>query len=106
MAVSGDLIVIQPSAVSVMRHWPDMYRELEEDKVDVPSYYIRYNGEVIYGPSAPIYNNPEHLAECEGHPFVGPVQIRNKFFTFLLRPITRLALKVDYGYRVDRYFED
>jgi hypothetical protein len=30
-----------------MRHWPDMFRELEEDKVDAASYYVRHNGEII-----------------------------------------------------------
>lgn len=104
--LSGDLIIIQPSAVTVMRYWPDMYQDLGEDKVDVPSYYVRHNGEVIYGPSAPTYNDPEFLAEREGYPFVGPVQIRKKFYTMLLRQVARLGLKVDYGHRVESYFED
>ncbi|KAL4755972.1 uncharacterized protein BDW70DRAFT_166993 [Aspergillus foveolatus] len=80
---SRDLIIIQPSAVAVMRHW-----------------------QVIYGPSVPSYNDPEHLAEREGFPFVGPVQIRKEFFQMLLRPLAKVGLKVDYGCRVDRYFED
>ncbi|KAJ6083567.1 hypothetical protein N7467_007702 [Penicillium canescens] len=103
---SGDLIIIQPSAVAVMRHWPDMFRELEEDKVDAASYYVRHNGEIIYGPSAPSYNDPEHLIEREGYPFVGPVQIRKKFFQMLLRQVAKIGLRVDYGRRVDHYFED
>ncbi|KAL5045380.1 hypothetical protein BDW71DRAFT_208453 [Aspergillus fruticulosus] len=103
---SGDLIIIQPSAVGVLRHWPYMLRQLEEDKVDAETYYVRHNGQVIYGPSVPTYNDPEHLAEREGFPFVGPVQIRKKFFQMLLRQLAKVGLKVDYGRRVDRYFED
>ena len=84
-----------------------MYREMEEDKVDVSSYYVRHNGEIIYGPSVPTFNDPEYLAEREGlYPFMGPVQIRKKFFAMLLRQVARLGLKVDYGHRVDRYFDD
>ncbi|KAF7162474.1 hypothetical protein CNMCM5623_007765 [Aspergillus felis] len=69
---SGDLIIIQPSAVAVLRHWPEMYREIEDDKVDAPTFYVRHTGEVIYGPSNPTYNDPEHAAERKNHPFVGP----------------------------------
>ncbi|KAL2173102.1 uncharacterized protein P884DRAFT_212997 [Thermothelomyces heterothallicus CBS 202.75] len=103
---SGDLIIIQPSAVAVFRHWPDMYREIEADKVDAPMYYVRHTGEVIYGPSKPTYNDPEHAAERKKHPFVGPVQIRKKFYRMLLRQVARLGLRVEYGQRVERYFED
>ncbi|ORY69636.1 putative monooxygenase [Pseudomassariella vexata] len=103
---SGDLIIIQPSATSIIRHWPAMRRELEQDFVDAPTYYLRHNGELIYGPSDPSYNDPEHLAEREGLPPVGPVQIRKKFYRMLLRQVAKLGLKVDYGQRVDRYFED
>ncbi|KUI64703.1 6-hydroxynicotinate 3-monooxygenase [Cytospora mali] len=102
----GDLIIIQPSALSILRHWPDMRHELEEDKVDVPTNYVRHNGEHIYGPSDPSYNEPEFLAEREGQPFVGPVQIRKRFYRMLLRQVARVGLKVDYGQRVDKYFED
>ncbi|KAL3430234.1 FAD/NAD(P)-binding domain-containing protein [Aspergillus tetrazonus] len=90
---SGDLIIIQPSAVAVMRHWPYMFRQLEEDKVDAETYYVRHNGQVIYGPSVPSYNDPEHLAEREGCPFVGPVQIRKEFFQMLLRQLAKVGLK-------------
>ena len=84
-----------------------MYQDMEEDKVDVSSYYVRHNGEIIYGPSVPTFNDPEYLAEREGsYPFMGPVQIRKKFYLMLLRQVARLGLKVDYGHRVDRYFED
>nr|UYO77196.1 FAD-dependent monooxygenase [Trichoderma balearicum] len=103
---SGDLIIIQPSAVAIMRHWPDMYREIEEEKVDAPIYYVRHNGETIYGPSKPTYNDPEHAAERKNTPFVGPVQIRKDFYRMLLRQVAKIGLAVEYGQRVDRYFED
>ncbi|TVY84601.1 FAD-dependent monooxygenase mdpD [Lachnellula suecica] len=104
---AGDLIVVQPSAIAVMRHWPDMARQLKEDKVDVPSYYVRHNGEVIYGPSVPTFNDPEHMAERPADfPFMGPVQIRKKFYKMLLGQVAKLGLKIDYGHRVERYFED
>ncbi|OGE48913.1 hypothetical protein PENARI_c025G01129 [Penicillium arizonense] len=103
---SGDLIIIQPSAIAVFRHWPDMLRELEEDKVTAPTYYYRHTSELIYGPSEPSYNDPEHLAERENFPYVGPVQIRKKFYRMLLRQVAKIGIKVDYGQRVDQYFED
>ncbi|KAF2111966.1 hypothetical protein BDV96DRAFT_498191 [Lophiotrema nucula] len=103
---SGDLIIIQPSAVAVMRHWPDMFREIEEDKVDAPTYYVRHNGEVIYGPTDPSYNDPEFLAEREGYPYTGAVQIRKEFYRTLLRQVARIGLKVSYGKRVESYFEN
>ncbi|KGO39785.1 Monooxygenase, FAD-binding [Penicillium expansum] len=103
---SGDLIIIQPSAIAVFRHWPDMLRELEEDKVTAPTYYYRHTSELIYGPSEPSYNDPEHLEERENFPYVGPVQIRKKFYTMLLRQVAKIGIKVDYGQRVDQYFED
>ena len=106
LTVIGDLIIIQPSAIAVMRHWPDMRRDLEEDKVDAPTFYVRHNGELIYGPSEPNYNEPEFLAERDGLPWVGPVQIRKKFYQMMMRQLARIGLKVSYGQRVDRYFED
>ncbi|MCJ1395132.1 hypothetical protein MMC18_008013 [Xylographa bjoerkii] len=43
-----------------MRHWPDMYRELEEDKVDVSSYYVVLLGLASAATvvlTSPIYSN-------------------------------------------------
>ncbi|PHH89549.1 hypothetical protein CDD83_5808 [Cordyceps sp. RAO-2017] len=106
---SGDLIIIQPSALEVMRHWPQMRRELEEDLVEAGTYYYRHDGELIYGPAKPGFNAPEHLAERaerpRGFPPVGAVQIRKKFYRMLLRQVARLGFRVDYGRRVDAYFE-
>lgn len=107
---SGDLIIIQPSALEVFRHWPEMRRELEEDKCEAGTYYYRHNGELIDGPSQPNFNAPEFVAERAakpgGFPYCGAVQIRKKFYRMLLRQVARLGFKVDYGQRVERYFED
>jgi 2-polyprenyl-6-methoxyphenol hydroxylase-like FAD-dependent oxidoreductase len=107
---SGDLIIIQPSALDIMRHWPQMRRELEQDKVTVGTYYYRHNGELIDGPVDPNFNAPEHVNKREGQPggfpSVGTVQIRQKFYRMLLRQVARLGFTVDYGKRVDNYFED
>jgi 2-polyprenyl-6-methoxyphenol hydroxylase-like FAD-dependent oxidoreductase len=107
---SGDLIIIQPSALDVMRHWPQMRRELEEDKVTVGTYYCRHDGELIDGPVEPNFNSPEYVEAREaqegGFPSVGTVQIRQRFYRMLLRQVARLGLTVDYGKRVDKYFED
>ncbi|KAJ5508295.1 Scytalone dehydratase [Penicillium freii] len=45
-----------------------MLRELEEDKVTAPTYYYRHTSELIYGPSEPSYNDPDHLAERDNFP--------------------------------------
>lgn len=107
---SGDLIIIQPSALEVLRHWPQMCRELEEDKVTAGTYYYRHDGKLIDGPAQPSYNAPEHVAERRRRlgdfPYCGAVQIRMKFYRMLLRQVARLGFIVDYGRRVDRYFED
>jgi 2-polyprenyl-6-methoxyphenol hydroxylase-like FAD-dependent oxidoreductase len=106
---SGDLIIIQPSALEVMRHWPQMSRELEQDKVTAGTYYYRHNGELIDGPSTPNFNAPEYVSEREqrhgGFPHVGAVQIRKKFYRMLLRQVARLGFTVEYGQRVEGYFE-
>lgn len=96
---------MQPSAVSVMRHWPDMWRDMEEEQVDAAVSYEMHTGKHIYGPSVPSFNDPEYLAGRKG-PFVAPAQIRRKFFRMLLRQVAKLGLKVNYGRCVRDYFED
>ena len=95
-----------PSAISVFRHWPEMCRELEADKVESVMYYRRHNGELILGPTSLGFNDAKFLAEREGFPVAAPHQIRKKFYRMLLRQVARLGLKVDYDQRVERYFED
>ncbi|QGA13961.1 hypothetical protein EYB26_001613 [Talaromyces marneffei] len=102
---SGDIIVIQPSAVSVLRHWPDMMRDMEDEQVNAAVSYEQHTGRHIYGPSVPSFNEPEYLADRKG-PFVAPAQIREKFYRMLLRQVAKLGFKVQYGKRAVRYFED
>lgn len=102
----GDLIYIQPPGIGILRHWPGMARELEQDRIEAPTYYYKHNGELIYGPSDPTFNDSEYLAERKGLPYVAPVQIRKNFYRMLLRQVARLGLKVDYNQQVDRYLED
>jgi 2-polyprenyl-6-methoxyphenol hydroxylase-like FAD-dependent oxidoreductase len=83
-----------------------MCRELEEDRTDSVMYYRRHNGELILGPTSMGFNDPEYLAQREGHPFAAPHQIRKKFYQMLLRQVARAGLKVEYSQRVERYFED
>lgn len=72
-----------PSAISVFRHWPEMCRELEEDKVESVMYYRRHNGELILGPTSLGFNDVKFLAEREGFPVAAPHQIRKKFYRVL-----------------------
>lgn len=102
---TGDIIVMQPSAVSVMRHWPDMLRDMETEQVNATVSYEMHTGEHIYGPVVPSFNDPEHIVDRKG-PFVAPAQIRRTFFRMLLRQVAKLGLKVDYGKCVRSYFED
>ena len=101
----GDIIVMQPSAISIIRHWPDMWRDMEAEQVNAVVSYEKHSGEHIYGPSVPSFNDPEHLADRKG-PFVAPAQIRRKFFRMLLKQVAKIGLNVDYGKRVRDYFED
>jgi 2-polyprenyl-6-methoxyphenol hydroxylase-like FAD-dependent oxidoreductase len=101
----GDIIVIQPSAVTVFRHWPDLMRDMEEEQVNAGVSYERHSGEHIYGPTIPNFNEPEHVSSRKG-PFVAPSQVRQKFYRMLLRQVAKLGFKVEYGKRVSSYFED
>ena len=83
-----------------------MCRELEEDKVESVMYYRKHNGELILGPTSLGFNDAKFLAEREGFPVAAPHQIRKKFYRMLLRQVARLGLEVDYGQRVEKYFED
>ena len=103
---TGDIIIIGPSALCILRHWPDMCRELEADRTESVMYYRRHSGELILGPTSFGFNDPKYLAEREGLPLVAPHQIRKKFYQMLLRQVARVGLKVEYGQHIERYFED
>lgn len=96
---------MQPSALTVMRHWPDMTRDLEEEQVNAAVSYEKHSGEHVFGPSVPSFNDPEHVASRKG-PFVAPAQIRRKFFRMLLRQVAKLGFRISYGKCVHDYFED
>ena len=102
---TGDIIVIQPPAVSIIRHWPDMCRDMEEEQVHAAVSYETHDGRHIYGPTVPSFNDPEHLASRKG-PFVAPAQVRRKFYRMLLRQVAKIGLTVEYGSAVHSYFED
>ncbi|KAL4950058.1 hypothetical protein BDW69DRAFT_202418 [Aspergillus filifer] len=102
---SGDIIVMQPPAVSIIRHWPDMVHDMESEQVHAVVSYGTHDGRHIYGPTVPSFNDPEHLASRKG-PFVAPAQVRRKFYRMLLRQVARIGLRVEYGHTVKSYFED
>jgi 2-polyprenyl-6-methoxyphenol hydroxylase-like FAD-dependent oxidoreductase len=101
--IAGDIIIISPSAMAAFRHWPDMARELEEDKHDSQVYYYKHNGELILGPTTFGFDKTVDMGD---YPTVAPHQIRKRFYRMLLRQVARLGLRVEYGQRVERYFED
>lgn len=106
---SGDIIVMLPSAVSVVRHWPAMQHDMDAEQVDAAVSYETHRGKTIYGPTVPSYNDPEHRKEREENgerPFVAPAQIRSKFYRMLLRQVARLGFTIEYGKVVRDYFED
>jgi 2-polyprenyl-6-methoxyphenol hydroxylase-like FAD-dependent oxidoreductase len=79
---------------------------MEIEQVNAGVTYEKHDGKHIYGPTVPNFNEPEHLSLRRGPKFVAPAQIRQKFFRMLLRQVAKLGLTVEYGKRVDRYFED
>ncbi|KAG6015507.1 hypothetical protein E4U41_004612, partial [Claviceps citrina] len=103
---TGDVIVIGPSALRAFRHWPDMCAELAQTKLDSTMYYRTHSGELILGPTSLGHNDAEYASAWEGIPFAAPHQIRRTFYRMLLRQVARVGLRVEYGQRVERYFED
>ncbi|KAI0121122.1 putative monooxygenase [Xylariales sp. AK1849] len=104
---SGDIIAIMPSVASILRYWPDMQRDLEEDQVHVDLTYETHTGKHIFGPTVPSFNDPEHLAQkTRDGPVLAAAQIRQRFYRMLLRQVAKLGLRIEYGKRVGSYFED
>lgn len=89
---------IQPSALEALRFWPQMCRELEEDKVTAGTYYYRHDYELTDGPTQRNYIAPEHVAERERRPgespYCGAVQIWKKFYRMLLGLVARLDFTI------------
>ncbi|KAL4904924.1 hypothetical protein BDW74DRAFT_185431 [Aspergillus multicolor] len=101
---SGDIIVIQTSAVSTIRHWPDMLRDMERGQVHATVSFKTHDGRHIYGPTVPSFNDPEHLATRKV-PYVAPAQVRHKFHSMLLRQVKRCGIRIEYREMVTSYFE-
>ena len=65
-------------------------------------YYRQHNGALILGPTTLHHND----SPSESPYLAAEHQIRRKFYRMLLRQVARVGLKVSYGERVERYFED
>lgn len=102
---SGDILVMQPSAVSVLRHWPEMKHEMDRDQIDASISYQKHSGEHVYGPVVPAFNDPEAVDRRKGV-FVAPAQLRITFFRMLLRQVAKLGFCVEYSKYAKSYFED
>lgn len=101
----GDNLTIQPSAMSIFRHWPELWKKIEEEEYDCSMAYFKNTGEQIYGPCPPSFNDPENAVGRKG-PHVTIMQSRIKFYKSLLRQVERLGILVEYNQRVVSYYED
>jgi 2-polyprenyl-6-methoxyphenol hydroxylase-like FAD-dependent oxidoreductase len=101
----GDNLTIQPSALSILRHWPHLCKEVENEQYDCWMTYNKHNGEHIFGPSPPCFNDPENMLDRKG-PHVGFMQSRVKFYTALIRQTERIGLNIEFGKKVVEYSED
>ncbi|KAK6827176.1 hypothetical protein PG987_010517 [Apiospora arundinis] len=102
---TGDNIQIQPSAVLMWRHWPEMGYEIEANQYDVGMSYYRHSGERIYGPAPPMFNDAEHLAGRRGFSSVN-AHARIKLYRAFLRQVARIGLQIEWGAKVAEYWED
>ncbi|KAK8123853.1 hypothetical protein PG999_003771 [Apiospora kogelbergensis] len=102
---TGDNIQIQPSAVLMWRHWPEMGYEIEANQYDVGMSYYRHSGERIYGPAPPMFNDTEHLAGRRGFSSVN-AHARIKLYRAFLRQVARIGLQIEWGTKVAEYWED
>ena len=105
MGAPGDNLTIQPSALSILRHWPELCEQVEEEQYDCWMSYYRNTGDHIYGPHPPSFNDHENVLGRKG-PHVAFMQSRVKFYKSLLRQMERLELCITYGRRVISYYED
>ena len=103
--IVGDNLTIQPSALSVFRHWPELCQEIEREQYDCWMAYYKNTGEHIYGPNPPSFNDPENAVGRKG-PHVAFMQSRIKFYQSLIRQVERLGLQIEYNKRVVSYYED
>lgn len=102
---TGDNIQIQPSAILLLRHWPDLGYEVEDTQYDVEMSYYKQTGERIYGPSPPMFNDPESLIGRRGFSSVN-AHSRIKLYRAFLDQIERIGLKIEWGHKVVEFWED
>lgn len=102
---TGDNVQIQPSAILVLRHWPDMGYEIEENQYDVAMSYYKQTGELIWGPAPPMFNDPENKVGRRGFPSVN-AHSRVKLYRAFVSQIGRLGIEIQWGAKVNEYWED
>ena len=91
--------------MTVFRHWPDVWEACDREGYDCLLNYRKYTGELIYGPAAPQWNDPENKAGRVG-PNVPFAQNRVKLYKTFLRQVDRLGVKIEWGKKAVEYFED
>lgn len=102
---TGDNVQIQPSAILLLSHWPDMGYEIERDQYDVAMSYYKQTGERIFGPAPPMFNDPENRVGRKGFPSVN-AHSRIKLYRSFLRQVERVGLRIEWGKKVVEYWED
>ncbi|KAL9611911.1 MAG: hypothetical protein Q9167_003464 [Letrouitia subvulpina] len=101
----GDNLTLQPSAMSIIRHWPELCKEIEKEQYDCTMAYYKNTGEHIFGPVSPSFNEPENVVGRKG-PHVALMQSRVKLYKSLIRQTERLGIHIEYNQRVVSYYED
>lgn len=102
---TGDNVQIQPSAILLLRHWPEMGYQIERNQYDVVMSYYKQTGERIYGPAPPMFNDPENLVGRRGFPSVN-AHSRIKLYRAFLEQAERVGLKVEWGKKAVEFWED
>lgn len=102
---TGDNIQVQPSAILMLRHWPELGYEIEEVQYDVAMSYYKQTGELIWGPAPPMFNDPENVIGRRGFPSVNS-HSRIKFYQAFLNQVERVGLTIEWGANVVEYWED
>lgn len=91
--------------MSIFRHWPELWQEIEKEEYDCLMAYFKNTGEQIYGPCPPSFNDPENVIGRKG-PHVALMQSRIKFYESLIRQAERLGILIEYNQRAMSYYED
>lgn len=91
--------------MSVFENWPQMAKDIEDEQYDAGVSYFQNNGQKIYGPDWPEFNDEECLEGRRG-PRVGFMQGRVRFFNMLLRQVERCGIRITWSQSVSEYYED